>query len=277
MRPTSLIHGFSLPELVIAMALGLLIINAALHAYSDIRTSAKAAEHRAELEERLSFALALIEADIQLAGFWGLHSNPDELTIEPSASVSCGGRDISSLVLQPARSIVAESSLSLPCPTPGRQVAGSDALTVRHASPRSTQARTGRVQLQAAYSGGRIFADGSVEDDGIRRVHDLQVHSWYIDTHSSERPLPSLRRLTLVHGQRMQNDEIMPGIEDLQIMLGIDTNNDGGIDSRVHPHEIAGPKALAVTIELTARLPSATQLPPITVSRTIALRNAPAA
>jgi len=277
MRPVSLSNGFSLTELLIATALGLLVINAALHAYSDIRTSAAAAEHRAELEERLSFALALLEEDIQLAGFWGLHSNPGELNLESSASISCGGRDISSLALQPARSIVAETALSLPCPTPGRQVAGTQALMIRHASPQPTLARAGSVQLQAAYSGGRIFADGSVVDDGIQRIHDLQIHNWYIDTHSSERPLPSLRRLTLVHGQRMQNDEIMPGIEDLQIMLGIDSDNDGHIDSRVYPHEASGTEALAVTIELTARLPAATQLPPITVSRTIAVRNSPSA
>ena len=71
-------------------------------------------------------------------------------------------------------------------------------------------------------------------------LHNVLVHGWYVDAASSEANLPALYRYTLVSGGLLQNQEIMPGIEDFQVTLGVDRDADGQIDGFVDPGDSAG-------------------------------------
>jgi type IV pilus assembly protein PilW len=120
---------------------------------------------------------------------------------------------------------------------------GSDTLTLRRASTEPADLQAGRLQIFASrlnsQKSQQLFADGvapaAIDDDN--RVHDLLVRTYYVSRDSEDRPgFPALRMkaLTSAGGAPAFDDsEIMAGVEDLQVQLGIDTgdyDNDGVID-----------------------------------------------
>lgn len=122
-------------------------------------------------------------------------------------------------------------------------VPGSDTLTIRRASSTAASARAGRVQIMASRLRSRtaqmIFADGTAPalPDDDHRIHDLVVRTYYLSRDSDERPgVPSLRvkALSETGGQPVFVDsELLSGVEDLQVQLGIDTGDydgDGTMD-----------------------------------------------
>jgi hypothetical protein len=133
---------------------------------------------------------------------------------------------------------------------------GSDTLTVRHASAAIADARAATIQIETDHSSGSLLETGAPTNfSPSARTHDMQVHAWYIDRSSSERGLPALRRYALVHGRMMQNQEIMPGIEDLQVLLGIDTDEDGITDAFVEPGASGSSPIQSVRLHLRLRAP----------------------
>jgi hypothetical protein len=94
-------------------------------------------------------------------------------------------------------------------------------------------------------------------------VHDLIVRAYYVADNSQTQPgMPTLRRKDLVAGPSFQDDEIMPGIENMQVQYGVDPGGpdaDGngfpdfytGVPTRyVNP----GDPVLATALVVTARI-----------------------
>ena len=126
--------------------------------------------------------------------------------------------------------------------------------------------------------------------DGIARLgpgsrwHDLEVGVYYISADSTGRPgFPSLRRKRLVGGARpaFQDEELVSGISDLQIVFGVDSagDPDDTVDRWVAPGISTDDGRLrAVRIELEsvtdiedAMLPARARLK--RVSRVVEIRN----
>jgi hypothetical protein len=85
-------------------------------------------------------------------------------------------------------------------------------------------------------------------------LHNVQIHGWYVDAASSEANLPALYRYTLVSGGLLQNQEIMPGIEDFQVTLGVDRDADGQVDGFVDPGTAPTARILAIRVWLLVRM-----------------------
>jgi hypothetical protein len=111
------------------------------------------------------------------------------------------------------------------------------------------------------------------------------VGVYYVSQDSTgRRDWPSLRRKRLVGGTRpgFQDEELVSGIADLQILLGLDdaTDADGAVDRWVRPGEATGgatPRALRIELEAVSDVPERDQ-PGLArrkrVSRVVELRNA---
>src|SRR5262245_50038592 len=63
--------GFTFVELMIALAIGGIVVAAALALYAHGRSIYRANERIARLQEQGRFALSVIEPDIELAGYYG--------------------------------------------------------------------------------------------------------------------------------------------------------------------------------------------------------------
>jgi type IV pilus assembly protein PilW len=115
-------------------------------------------------------------------------------------------------------------------------------VTIRRATVDPQPLEVGRLQLQTTRIQGELFADGAVPasfDPTTSATHNLLVNSYYVSTTSSLiGDVPTLRRksLAVVAGApTVVDDEVAPGVENLQMQLGVDVDRDNTIDRYVNP------------------------------------------
>jgi type IV pilus assembly protein PilW len=143
----------------------------------------------------------------------------------------------------------------LDCPATEGFQANSDVITIRRASVSPidpTVVGLGRLMIQSTRIQGEIFEGVTIPDSFSTTessTHSLIVTSYYVSP-SSEliNGVPTLRRHRLVGGGvaglRIVDEEVAPGVENLQIQLGIDVNQDNSVDRYVNPgDEIYDPNA----------------------------------
>jgi len=242
-------RGLSLIELMVALTIGSLLIIGAVTVYVQSRTTYRVNEQVARLQENARYALSMIEPDIRLANHWGLMSDPlliggtvGNMPIAvPAGAQSCGANFAIDLRLP----VDGENgAYALGCPVAAVGVAAqaqSDTLILRRASTQAVAADADRLQVYTTRQGGssRIFqggaAPGPVVVDPLygpsAEVRDLIVRAYYVSQQSSLGPtIPALRRKTLEGGPGLgphfDDEEIMPGIEDMQVQFGLDTGAD---------------------------------------------------
>ena len=228
------------------------MLGAALNTFVQARIAAQAAENLAALQERAAFALTALAADIRLAGFAGHAIAGTPVAAATDLAVTCRGLDITDWALNPGATIEAtDGGYGLPCPA-NSPVAGSDSLVLRHADAVLRTETSNKVRLQTRPEGSELLApDTPAAADAA--TFDYAVHGWYLDEHSSETGRPALRRYTLVANGLLQNQEIMPGIEDFQVSLVVDSDRDGRPDGFVDPETPGSYAIMGIRIWLLLR------------------------
>ena len=325
--------GLTLVELVVAMAIGSFLVVGAITVFNQGQAAFRVNESSARLQENARLALAILESDVRMAGYFGLTSRASVIVNKASATEpipadlavrnDCGQNwaiDLDAPVSGANNGFDWGT-----CEPYGRANADADTFVVRRASEAPTPAdelRAGTLYLQSArYGVGLIFTSGSPMDYSLpppgSRSFRLVTRGYYISEHSSldepGNPVPSLRVKTLAGGSRgpgIVDREVLPGVEDLQVQFGVDTDpvghaGRGSINRYVNPGDpIIDPNTSAylpearvltvrVWLRLRAELPEqgfvdtreyvyADQLHPamndrfrrLVVTRTIRLRNA---
>jgi type IV pilus assembly protein PilW len=261
-------RGFTLIEVLVALAIGLFLIAGLVAVMQRCRTLYAATESLAQVQDSARHALGVMVSDLEHAGFYGASSPArvellsagsvvahDEALRQPDAtrtvtaapglpagSHACGVNFAVDLSL-PVEAADNQYRLGVdpsdckPTASAGGASDGADTLTVRHASLQTTTARPGRLQLfsRALASLGpvQMFADGrapSPRETGDE-IRDLEVRSYYVSTHSVGRTnWPALRVKALTESRgaaQFRDEEVMPGVEDLQVELGV-RNEAGG-------------------------------------------------
>jgi type IV pilus assembly protein PilW len=153
-------------------------------------------------------------------------------------------------------------------------VATADTLTVRRASVFDTApglaASVGLLQVCTSRIAGRLVSDGggpscpaavAGQPDALAtaKLQNLIVDTYYIDRNSQQQAnLPSLRRKTVtsVGGvTQFRDQEIIAGVEDMQVQFGIDPIGNTGVATRyVNPNGVpAGAQIVAVRVWLLVR------------------------
>ena len=128
--------------------------------------------------------------------------------------------------------------MTLSAPRSARRANDSDVLVIRHASELPMAPQAGQVQVESSLARGVLFDDGVIPAgfgaDGETR--DLVVNAYYVDNASSfSDAIPSLRRKTLINGGVIEDQEMITGVENLQVQYGLDTNDDGTVERYVDP------------------------------------------
>ena len=252
--------GLTLVELMVALAIGSFLVIGAVQIYNQSRQSFVVNESIARVQETAQFAMDTIEADLRMASNWGRTSralaiegrslvaddNPKGLGVP----VDCG----EDWVLDLAVAVDGDNNaFTLPCAAQGGAQAQSDLITVRRASVAPQALEAGRLQLQTTRVQGEVFDDGTVPamfSPADSATHNLMVSSYYVaqaDAGNLVPNVPTLRRKTLtVTGgvAAIEDQEIAPGVENLQVQLGIDVDEDNTVDRYVNPgDEIYDPAA----------------------------------
>lgn len=285
--------GVSLIELMVALVIGLFLILGAVTVYSQSRSSYRTLEAVARVQEKARYALDVLEVDIRAANYWGLNSRSDFIDAERNrdperenlqvldelAAVidDCGPDWAIDLREYVGGSNGDYAALEDCAPSVGDARAGSDVLVVRHAGNEpvagANSLRPDGLYIQTSRVRGTLFStavecDPSEEDcvpldflPPVSETHELAATGYFISTASTgDAAQPSLRRKRLVNGANgatIIEEEIMNGVEDLQVQIGLDTdgNADANADLYVDPGDaaLAGGTIVAVRLWLRVR------------------------
>jgi type IV pilus assembly protein PilW len=255
-------NGLTLVELMVALAIGSFLVIGAVQIYNQSRQAFVINESIARVQETAQFAIDTIEADLRMASNWGRTSrglaiegrslagdpNPKNL---PSVPIDCGADWVLDLAVPVDGS---DNAFNLPCAAQGGAQAASDLITVRRASVLPAPVATpGQLKIQSTRVQGEVFNDTVVPamfDPAESATHNLQVNSYYVAQPNANNlvpNVPTLRRKTLVVNGGVSSiidQEIAPGVENLQVQLGIDVDQDNSVDRYVNPgDEIYDPVA----------------------------------
>jgi len=249
-------RGLTLIELMIAMLIGLFLILGTLTVFQQSRSNFRVADSVARLQENARFALDIMEPDIRLSSFWGRSSQPGliDSAIPAAVVVTCDTVDTSAGMNPPTTytawtlnflasiQAVDESSgyghnvMGVPCTPSNGAHPQSDALVLRHASGQPIPATNTVIQVQTDLTRAEVFNNGVVPGgyDPAAQTHNVVSNVYYVDASSDLDPnVPSLRVKTLVPGGTHQDQEVMAGVENLQVQFGISTDGDFEVERYV--------------------------------------------
>jgi type IV pilus assembly protein PilW len=258
-------RGLTLVEMMIAMTIGLVIVAGAFRIYTQSSQSYGIHEAQARLEENARYAYSILEPDLRMAGFWGyakgvsgiagsnLQTDPAATTLAGAAASSCGtnfGTDLSTPVEG------SNNGYALGCtPYGGRVMPSADTLTVRRASglPSAVPLTavgplricSTRTAVALVNNAANCAPDQAQSANSMGTVRDLVVHSYYVARDSANAVgVPTLWRKslnTVGTVPTFQDEEILAGVEDFQVQLGIDyTGGTGVVQQYVDPVAAAG-------------------------------------
>jgi type IV pilus assembly protein PilW len=227
---------------MVALTIGLILIAAFLSALRQSRSLFATNESVASLQDASRHAMSVLVPDIEHAGFYGFKGSGIRVVSLPAGIDDCGADFAVAL----ERAVQASNdrwpdvgARCAPTASAGGWRAGTDTLTLRHASLSASVPRIGRLQAFSrrleSQSPIDVFADGRAPG-GVGENHeirDVEVRTYYIANDSVGRPgWPALRVKALTESNgaaQFRDEEVMPGVEDLQVELGI-----AGNDARAH-------------------------------------------
>jgi len=277
-------------ELMVAMTIGAVLLFGATQVYVNSQKSYGVNETVARLQENARYAMSILEPDIRMSGYWGLLKvdavvGQTAQTLPPGAVAAgpdanyCGNNfaiDVSTSIQGDNDGYVLSATRTgncdaLPDITTGvawatTPVTTADTLTIRRASTVALALPGGGVANQLQICSSRVAAvlvsDGSGCGAAVPpavQLANLIVNAYYIDQNSTQQAgLPSLRRKTLTSaGGKVvfRDQEVMAGVEDMQVQFGIDPTGVTGVAQRyVDPNAVpALSQVVAVRIWLLVR------------------------
>jgi hypothetical protein len=231
----------------------------------------------------------VIESDIRMANYWGMNNRADyivnragpsqpppaEFNAQQQTNVSLCGTAASNWVINLDEYLGgSNNSYGLQCAASNYQ-AGTDVVFIRRANEaRPLALDPNRVYLQTSRIQGTLFVPNpacTIPTDPncipaaylppASESRELEARAYYVSSQSTLRnDVPSLRRKRFasvnaaIATNAVLDEEIVSGVEDLQVRLGIDTDGDSNIDQYVEPGGVPGTAAVvSVTVWLRVR------------------------
>ena len=270
--------GVTLIELMVALAIGSFLLIGAVSVFVQSRQTFRITESVSRLQENARFALYALEPDIRMAHYWGLTSRTGKIAgragpgdpVAFAVANDCGQNWAVNLEAELGGT---NNAYDWSCPANGGAQAGSDTLIVRRAAAEAAAA----IEAGTLYVLSARFRDGQLFDGGDppaaygtadAAAHRLVVNGYYVSPTSSlstpDNPVPSLRVKTLTGtatGPVVMDQEVLPGVEDMQVQFGIDTDavgdpTRGAIDRYVNPGDplLAQPDVAVLAVRIWLRL-----------------------
>jgi len=267
--------GLSLIELMVALTISAVLIFGATQVYVDSRAAYNINETVSRLQENARYAMSVLEPDIRMSNYWGLIKGASLVGNQATQSAAtsgvannveanyCGNNfavDLNSNLQADDNSYVLSSNASKTsnCDTvvgtgwATSPMLSADTLTVRRASAVASQvagvptSTNHVVQICSTRLSGRLYSDGGACGAAPAfQVNNLIANAYYVDNNSSVGVgTPSLRRKslqTVANVIRFVDQEIIPGVEDMQVQFGVDPTGITGVATRfVNPGQVAG-------------------------------------
>ena len=224
--------GFSIVELLIAVALGILLSWAILDVTLNSSRTAREIELTSEMVENGRYLNQLLRSEIRLAGFYGRLENYSNTTaVQPDPCNDLATGDLIAGMSFPLFGLDGAAAGSTTC-NGDTLLTGSDLLLIRRANTDFVTVTTGLGNAQHYLQGtinAMVMDTGSnqasfnlLEKDGITLAPIRQYHQdiYYVDDDNV------FKRLRLVNGAYV-SEPLVEGVDDFQVVYGLDRSGDG--------------------------------------------------
>jgi type IV pilus assembly protein PilW len=232
--------GFTLVELMVTLAITSFLLIGATTVYMQGRSTFRVNDTIARLQEDARYVLDTIEPDIRMAGYFGLRARSERVQgratpLDPvptglGVSGDCGVN----WAIDLDRKVDGDNNVyGWACPAFGAGAKpDADTLVVRRAAEDPEPSPLpGWIYIQAArFRDSELFVGPAVPPGfaaSTTASHRLISHGYYVSQSSDADPAtPSLRRKVLAAGPAVPavDEEILSGVEDMQIQIGVDTD-----------------------------------------------------
>jgi len=263
--------GFSLIELMISMALGLFLMAGVFTVFINTRDSQDIVADQVTMMDNARFALETIGYDLRHTGNFG-RTNENQLVdislVQGQVANDCGpvmnfNGDMVDWVTNTLSWVYAyndstsDGTADISSCTTG--YANGDIIEARYALNKAVTV----LQSDKLYVNGDLNAStyfiGSAPPDASKPVYEAVSNAYYVSSYSYSvgDGIPSLRRVSLQPGPTVTDEMILSGVENMQVMIGLDVDNDGTVDTYADPARqpggLAWLKARSIQIWLVVR------------------------
>ncbi|TKB48780.1 pilus assembly protein PilW [Ferrimonas sediminicola] len=279
--------GATLVELLIAMILGLFLLGSVLGVFVASSSSVSRTGQYNQLQESARLALSLLGEELAQAGFWadltGDSLNLDSVQVLASVANDCVGEGDNNASMPALRghfrylwAYRQDTTPNMSCSQGA--VEGSHVVQIKRASgpPReAAELESNRYYLLANASRGILFAGDRAPVPTLTqgRYWEFQHRVFYVERREDGVPVLKWRQLYVNGG--MVEEELVEGVETLQIRLGVDSDGDGSVDSYLPPSALSPEQwegevtLVSVSLFLVVRAPVAEPLSQDTLALTL--------
>jgi type IV pilus assembly protein PilW len=270
-------QGLTLVETLVTLALSCALLGLLGHGYFSLKQTLRITSELATLRESGRHALDTLSHDLKRAGYYAeARTNPGPLIIAGlgSSQQRCSRHSEWGTTLQEPVFALDDTNRRgnadyQPCISNGDYLRG-DIITLRFAGPVGTDAwrssdNDKRPYLVAALQTPGVVAGAEVAKtrDAVSpppQVYEVVAHAYYLTAALGEAHdcaagnVPALARKTLDDNGLPRAEELVQGIEHLEIQLGLDSDADGAVDRYVDPGaDVAWEQVRAARIWVLAR------------------------
>ncbi len=241
----------TLIELMVALAIGAFLMIGAMTVFMQSRTTFRITESVSRLQETARFALDAIEPEVRMAQYWGLTSRAEKINgrLTPTDAAGMGpptcGNNWTINLIQPVQG--ANNGYNWGCAGQAPVETNSDTLVVRRASDDIVPPLAGQLSIVSSRYDGTLFNTLAIPagyNAAVSEVHRLMVSGYYVQRQNPPgRPQPALRRKLLGTTGLITDEEVIAGVEDMQVQFGLDMDppgglNRGSVDRYVNPNSV---------------------------------------
>ncbi len=272
-------QGFTLVEVIIALAIGLIIFAGVLSVFVGMKSTTTETSNYGELQENGRFAISLLSDDLLKQNFFGDYGgtfgSSNLISIPGAAGNDCVGGGVNNatfpLVIGQFRTLWGQTITAadpMGCFDDARISADanfrSDLIQIKRvvgtpvvAVPAGAHYLTTNMTTGSLYAGGGAIP-GEIDNS---RTWQYQHHVYYVrEEAQGDEVVPVLMQGRLVGGN-MIFAPIIDGIETIRFMYGVDSNGDGAVNAFISADNMTtrlwnnagGSRILAVKIFVLAR------------------------
>jgi len=261
-------QGFSLIEMMLAMLIGTIILAGIFTVFANTREAQRTMDQHLTMVGDGRFAIELLTYDLRHSSIYG--------GTNLATLIECRAEDFGCAVVpaRPANDCLPgwshDLDIAIHTPTAAElavyvangcpidnHVANTDVIVVRYADSNpvaDADLVANTAYVRSNYRAGKLFVGtdygvfGGDTGDAFTQNYQLITRAYYISSYTDTvgDGIPSLRRIELeaalpdgTAGTVLNDQVLMPGVENLQIQYGIDTDGDGEINKYVDASSVS--------------------------------------
>lgn len=251
-------------ELMVAMVITLVLMAGISQIFLGSKKSFTIQDTLGRMQENGRYAMEIISTDLRRAGYWGGNADINKIEDNTPAGVLTGNKiatdDGTCTNTNWARMLThsifglddTRSGYTCLKPLASGTTHVGDILVTRYAAPWVVGGVTtpnfvnNQFYIRSTLFSGKLFrgqdqAANDIVIGTVKRTAELVSDGYYISNSANADPnkctgsavIPSLYRVSMSNGA-LVNEEIAYGVDQFQVQYGIDTNDDGSVDSYIN-------------------------------------------